>query len=213
MKFRKRQGSVLAEEFRVTFLTIGSIFLFGMGFQFSRMIEIDIHRVSASQSVDFLSSGFSSGPQLEMVFIGSPRCKWSNQPELPALINKIRSDLSILADSLGMSFNAVGIAVDWDPVAGLEYLAGIGQFNEMSSGGNWGNSMVLKHIWSDGSAVPSTPQLLVYSRDLRVPSVGGAWASFAEINREKVFGKVGFQAIKGWAENGSQVPRLTQVWD
>jgi hypothetical protein len=86
------------------------------------------------------------GPQLEMVFIGESQCPWSSHPDLAQAISATTRRLALLADSLGMSFRTIGVALDWSPRVGFEYLTGIGWFDEMSLGYNWGNSMALRYF-------------------------------------------------------------------
>ncbi len=105
------------------------------------------------------------GPHLVLAFVGSSRCHWSNVPELPAAIEELKLALARLADEQGLAFKAVGIAVDWMPEQGMEYLSRFGKFDEVSVG-------------FKQSGIPATPKTAISSHVMgstvsRTEFVGG----------------------------------------
>ncbi|MGH7483907.1 MAG: hypothetical protein ACRELV_17290 [Longimicrobiales bacterium] len=142
-----------------------------------------------------------------MVYIGSSVCASSNQPHLPQSIETIKIRLARLARERGMSFKAVGIALDWAPAPGIEHLAKFGLFDEVSAGYNWGNTLALRYLWSEAPARASTPQVVVYQRELIAPTDSGDVLHYAELERRRLVAKIGSGDIIEWAASGVQLPK------
>jgi hypothetical protein len=67
----------------------------------------------------------------------------------------------------------LGVAIDWDPVLGFEYLQRIYPWHQISTGRNWLNATVLNFIWNDPRVLPVTPQVLVIRHHLETRIVSG----------------------------------------
>jgi hypothetical protein len=149
-----------------------------------------------------------TGPQLVMVYVGSSTCPWSNHPELPAAVERIKYQLWRYAESRELSFKAIGLTVDWSPRHGIDHLDRFGLFDEVASGYGWGGNMQLRYLWSEGGAIPSTPQVIVYARRFTAPVGSGDSLTYGEKDRRTVAGRRGWQDIISWADSGA---RLTPI--
>ncbi len=107
----------------------------------------------------------TQGPELVLLFAGSSTCGYSNDPDLPEVIEALKLELAAHAEEQGASFRAVGVAVDWIPEAGLEHLATFGAFDELSVGSNWTNHTLVRHTWDQGHT-PATPAVFIIERTL-----------------------------------------------
>lgn len=58
----------------------------------------------------------------------------------------------------------IGVALDGHPDAGYEYLRRLGPFDEISSGGAWGNYVFSDLVWETSSRIAVVPQVLVIER-------------------------------------------------
>ncbi len=147
-----------------------------------------------------------AGPQILMVYVGNSQCVWSEDASLPDAVERIKVRLAEQAEKQGMSFKAVGVALDWQAEAGLEHLENFGRFDEISSGYNWANTLALEYLWSDREVSPSTPQILVYERYLVAPRDSTDPLLYAEEGPRRILVKRGLAEIVDWAESGVSVP-------
>lgn len=140
------------------------------------------------------------GVQLEVVFIGQSQCPWSSEQGLLDSIKLLKGYFSQLADSAGITYRTVGIALDWSPRAGFDYLARMGWFDEISLGYSWGNSMASGYFWGDAVTTAGTPRLLVFRRRLIVPRASDSLhVEVGEADRHLVLELRGASAIKAFA--------------
>lgn len=77
-------------------------------------------RVAATRHADSLAT--RDGPSLLVVYIGSSRCPWCRDPKLPGLLEAVHGWAMAYADSLGMGYRMVGLAVDRQAESGLDHL-------------------------------------------------------------------------------------------
>ena len=188
--------------------------LFGGGFLASARsgLELRIRKTPGSDSATSYIPPYRSrtGTQLVMVYFGSSRCAGSNRPELPAAVEALKRGLAGSARREGMSFMAIGVALDWAPEAGIEYLSKVGRFDEVAAGYNWGNSLALRYMWAEASVAPATPQVVLYKRGFTLPDSGGP-TRYADSKLEFVGGAVGLPAILAWAHSGRMLPDSAAV--
>lgn len=64
----------------------------------------------------------------------------------------------------------IGVAIDRSVEQGLAVLKRFGDFDEISVGSEWANTMLLEYIWRDTLAFSTVPQLLVIERHTVVDS-------------------------------------------
>jgi hypothetical protein len=144
------------------------MFLFGGWL--SRHYELSISLESTSSS-DMAEGRYEphyrqvDGPQLVLLFVGSSTCLWSNDSRLPEALETLKVQLSEHARKHGLQFRAIGVSVDWRSDDGVQYLAGLGAFDEISIGSNWTNSTLLDYVWERGGIV-ATPAVFVYRHEL-----------------------------------------------
>jgi hypothetical protein len=67
-----------------------------------------------------------AGPQIEMVYVGGSDCAGSNQPGFPKAVDRLKKRLAMAARARGMSFRAVGLAVEWSVQKGEAHLNKLG---------------------------------------------------------------------------------------
>ena len=143
-----------------------------------------------------------SGDELVFVFVGSSRCRWSNDPQLPSLVKKGRTAVTAQAIEASMGFAAIGITSDVVPESGVEHLGRFGGFDQVVTGMGWRNVGLMKYL--DGPA--ATPQVLVLARSVVVEA--GHW----EVRNERLLvRRHGLSGIRQWVKDGSRVPGLAEV--
>lgn len=178
------------------------IFLTGVVLSRGYDLEFQIRKIGSRADTTVYTPDHTrrSGEQLVMVYFGSASCAWSNQPSLPDAVETIKRSLAVRAEEQGMTFKAVGVALDWSPEQGIAHLEKMGRFDEISAGYNWGNTLALQHIWSDAFAAPTTPQILVYTRVFVAPEGEGSPLQYEATLKEVVITKSGLDAIQEWVD-------------
>lgn len=175
--------------------------------------------VAASSSTGGFSEETATDGELVMVFISSSQGPANKDPDLAWSVRTAKVALRSKAEAAGIDFSAAGVAIDWDPREGWEYLingqteqdtrSGFGEWDEVHVGRNWRNEMVVKFVFRadrEGleQAVPiaTVPQVLVIERSFETIRDG-------RFNRI-VYGPdvtlvrlVGVQALRAWAGNGA----------
>lgn len=147
------------------------------------------------------------GSNILLIYIGSARCPWCADPRVPGALKSLHERVRTQAESAGMGFRSVGIAVDLRPEEGLRHLRKVGpMFRELASGGEWQGLAVAPLIWGDSLGRPGTPQVLVvHRRVIQIPS--DIAATRTEISDQHVvFRAVGLDQILDWAAAGLHVP-------
>jgi hypothetical protein len=155
--------------------------------------------------------GTVDGPQLVMIYFGSAHCAWSNAKGFPATLEKVKLGLEQEARDHGWSFEAVGVALDWDAKEGLDHLRKFGEFDEVSAGLNWGNALAIKYF---GDRIPepaSTPQVLVVLRNLLQPNFQKGLFTYRVNNERLVARKSGLYQIESWISNGLPLPGFPPI--
>lgn len=145
------------------------------------------------------------GEQLVMVYVGASSCGWSNAPGVSKAVKALKRALAAHAQAEGMSFKAVGVALDWNPEVGVKHLRKFGLFDEISAGYNWGNSLAINDAWSVNNGRPRTPTVVAYRRRFTVPKPGGAMV-YREEGRQVLGVASGRREIVRWAESEEVLP-------
>jgi hypothetical protein len=115
-------------------------------------------------------SPLPNGATLEAVFVGASTCAASRSSALP---RDLKAALSLLRDSAtaaGISFSTIGVALDWVPADGINWLKRIADFDEVIAGRNWANLGAIDYLWNDSLTVPAMPQLIVAIRTVATDS-------------------------------------------
>ena len=139
--------------------------------------------------------------ELVLVYFGSASCVWCSNPDLPGIIDSVKSAVRAHAAAHGMSFTALGVALDWDAKEGMAHLDKIGRFDDIATGRSiYGlGARTYKHL------LDGTPQVSVLKRTPSTLS-DGAPTHFEEkelIRQTSVYG------IATWVRRGAPIPADT----
>ena len=147
-----------------------------------------------------------SGDELVFVFIGSSRCRWSNDPQLPSLVKQARTAVTAQAQVASMGFAAIGLTSDVAPENGVEHLRRFGGFDQIVTGMGWRNIGMMKYLYGEMYGPAVTPQVLVLARSVVVE------AGIRSVRNERLLvRRHGLSGIRRWIEGGSRIPQLGEV--
>jgi len=142
------------------------------------------------------------GHEITMVFVGSPDCTFSTSPDVEAAVRKLKLEAAAATADAGIPFRAIGVSVNDNPEDGIRFLAGLGQFDEISAGGYYGNSTAQRFIFGRAPGPAATPQVILLERlsdpdgppgsfrETVLSRLSGA-SSILEEAREGTFARVG----------------------
>jgi hypothetical protein len=142
------------------------------------------------------SVNYPSQDELVLVYIGSPDCAASRQPELPELMERAVRLLAVQAERSGQYPTAIGVIVSSRVDRGLEYLRAYPYLNEIVVGNSWRNSGILRYLAGENAGPLAIPQIVVLSRRR---SDGGVGVEDEVV----VLRRVGVPAITRWVEGGA----------
>jgi hypothetical protein len=147
---------------------------------------------------------------LVLVYLGASTCGWSNAAGMPELIDSVKIAMAQVARARGWSFEAVGIALDWDPEAGFAHLQKMGRFDEVATGYNWGNTLAMRYFGEYSAEAPSTPELILVHRFLNAPNFESGPFMLEVTDEGVLYRAVGGIEIQRWARNHFPVPASAQ---
>jgi hypothetical protein len=182
---------------------VGLLFVAGVALSYNYDLRVGVEqRGSRLNDVGYVPSyARQSGPQILMVYVGSSTCPWSNLPEVPPAVETIKTRLADYALDRGLSFKALGVALDWSAQRGFQHLSKFGLFDEVSAGYSWGNSVAMRYLGLDGSVPVATPVILVYQQSFVAPRDSGDSGAYEERDRRTLLVKRGNQEITDWANS------------
>jgi hypothetical protein len=138
------------------------------------------------------------GDGVVVLYFTASKCGNCGSDSLQLAVERMKILLAERAKSNGLEFSAVGIAQDWDPMAGVEHLKKHGQFDEIASGNNWQGMATIHYLWRDHPGPPSLPQVVVIRRSLsRTPASMTFGADLVLLR------KVGSIEILDWVARGA----------
>lgn len=147
---------------------------------------------------------YGPSDQLMFLYFASSTCSWCTRPETPGIIRTALEDVSAAAAANDLGFVSVGVALDWIPARGVEYLQGVAEFQQISAGYRWANIAAV-----DLPGLPpiaSTPQVVVVRRQLVTGGDNEGGGVFSSSGHEVLVHKIGLFDISSWADNGSPLP-------
>lgn len=147
-----------------------------------------------------------SGDELVFVFIGSSRCRWSNDAQLPSLVKQARTAVTALAQEASIGFAAIGLTTDVVPESGVEHLGRFGGFDQIVTGMGWRNIGLMKYLHGELYGPAATPQVLVLARSVVVEA-----GHRAVRNERLLVRRHGLSGIREWVEGGSRIPQFGDV--
>lgn len=165
------------------------------------------------------------GNELIAVFFSSSTCVANHNPEFDDAIREMKVLLSRQAKDLGLSFSVVGVALDWDPSTGTDYLMkgtweggthDFGAFDEIVAGRKWGNSAAVKYMQRlspEGCPIPEgvrkgVPQVFLVERRADNWRVDG---NFTYREERFLLQLCGGDKIIEWVSKGAPVPKALSV--
>ncbi|GEM_PF-1007941 len=139
--------------------------------------------------------------EILFVYIGSHSCKFSNDEDLPNLIEQAKLITQDLAREHEYEMSTLGAAIDWSVEDGLRHLGKFGLFDEVISGRKWQNTSARLFIYENIPGAAATPQLVLVKRRFAPSSFG------RQIVEEKLLvRKVGKDEIADWLFIGAPIP-------
>jgi hypothetical protein len=108
------------------------------------------------------------------VVIGSSTCGISASPTSRAALASAWQSIHREAESIGLPFRSIGIAVEHNLASGLRFLNSLGDFDEISVGRAWDNTAAWRYTVSAFGGRAVVPQILVMVRrtDPQLPRSG-----------------------------------------
>ena len=146
----------------------------------------------------------AEGLQREIVVVFAS-ASWCVANEEDGFREAVSSVLASVRDRKVASEESIilhGLALDWLPRDGFQYLEDYGPFDEISAGRNWYNTTVAEVIWSTPGIRPTVPQILVLERRVRRTEQG-----FDIIRTEVAWQAAGVGEIK---EAADEIDRVLQ---
>lgn len=149
----------------------------------------------SADSSDVREDRHQNGTEVLAIFVASSTCGASEYAGLAAAVRRIRSQLKHDAGQEGKRFVFMGIALDQDPMVGIEFLREFGPFDEIQSGGGWLNAGSISFIIRDYPARREVPQLILLERVVKV--VDG---SIEDLSDRLIGRRTGSDAIVAFAD-------------
>lgn len=137
--------------------------------------------------------------EINLIYIGSSRCVFSNSEILYRTVDSIKSKLRNLSTLHGIGFSSIGIAADWNPMVGINHLKNFGNFDEIISGNFWYNNGIIKYVGERGNEA-STPQIILTFRTYTEQ------IKFDIVEEKKILSLNGEYQIVEWFNKGAQLP-------
>jgi hypothetical protein len=144
------------------------------------------------------------GREFVVVYVGMTGCGASRDPELREAVRRMKPMLARQAAARSVALTISGVALDWGTEKGVEYLRGLGAWDEISVGSNWTNLGAVHHIWAHPDRRAAVPQILVLERTV---VEGPRRISVSDERRVAVLTGVG--EIVDWVKGGSPLPADT----
>jgi hypothetical protein len=115
------------------------------------------------------SPRLTSGDQEQavMVLLIAQSCDVSGRSDVRTGVSRLHRTLTDSLAAKGIPLWTVGVAVDVDPVAGLEALSVYPWLHEVIAGGGWLNSGVRRFVWESDQVPPRLPQAVFVRRRLQ----------------------------------------------
>jgi hypothetical protein len=186
--------------------TAATLAIFAAAFVSTHRQWIPTQRLLASHDAYQPAAAIKGGTELVVVYIGSARCAWSNRPELPGALERIKLLTQAKANHRALRFVSLGVSKDVLVRDGLKHLAKFGGFDEIATGHGVLNAAMLKYVFQDIRGVPATPQVLVTAR------ISDYYKTTPAIRNEQLLiRRVGLAEILEWERDGAPIPTLPSV--
>jgi len=152
----------------------------------------------AQESAYTPDSDLTDGKEIIAIYFGATSCGPCYDPELKKDIQELKTLLNRHAKEMGYAFSITGAALDWEVVAGFEFLQEVGPFDEIVVGRNWDNLAAVEYLWADPSSMPAMPQIVLIEREGRKVNNRREYSE-----NEVVAHHVSATVISQWVEAGA----------
>jgi hypothetical protein len=132
----------------------------------------------------------ASGTEVILYFIASSTCGASRHPSLPQAMQRIHNRVADSVKAQNKRVVYVGVGVDENPTASLDFLKQYGPFDEVIAGGSWLGTGAVDLLIRGLPGPLVLPQLLIVERDVEA----GKKAISVSADRVQAR-KLGFQEI------------------
>ena len=107
--------------------------------------------------------------------------------------------------STNRAFLMRGVSIEPSVEAGIRHLSRLAQFDEVSVGGNWTNSAVVRYLGVHNGRVSDSPipELIILEREVRFDG-----DRMLEVGPERELARfIGIDKIQGWVTSGAPLPQ------
>ena len=172
---------------RVTTLSIGGI------------MAVAVFSVSATKSPSAATPRVTR--EVIAVYLGTVGT--DAQSGMTTAVREMKMALAKQAAASGRQFVSRGVSLDPTVEGGLQHLALLGQFDEISVGDNWTNSVVVRYLGPNfGDSRAAIPQVVLLEREVQQEN------STLIVGPERELGRyIGVDKIGAWVRQGAPLPR------
>lgn len=161
-----------------------------------------IPAANAPDSVRLAAFGIRPGRQLIAYVLVSSHCGYCQRDDTKAALASVRTSLRRAHARDFQAIRVIGVAVNTEVDAGLEYLRSVGMasFDEISAGDGWLNEQIGQLIWRAKTTDASVPQVVVVSRPMTA-RLGPMAVTYGSDSTLAVV--AGPKAITSWVRGGT----------
>ena len=140
------------------------------------------------------------GREVVAVYIGAKSCGPCQEESLKQAVERMKVLLAEQAESKGRPFSIIGVATDASVKDGLTFLAGCGEFDEVSAGRGWHNSLFGQHVSGVDSRFGALPQVIVFEQEVSEGRPGLKIGAARYLARH-----LGTTGIRAWVDRGARL--------
>jgi hypothetical protein len=166
----------------------------------------------ASVTVTTAATRFRSAPRPELVVMHQVIAVYLGtagtdaQSGITTAVRDMKVALVSQTTASGRQFISRGVSLEPSVDGGLKHLALLGPFDEVSVGGNWTNSAVVRYLGNNiGPDRPHAviPQVVLLERDIREDD-----NRHLDVGPERELGRyIGTDEISAWVARGAPIPK------
>lgn len=128
-------------------------------------------------------------------------CTFCGDPEFVNAYRRSVASVRGRAEVEGVGFLTLGVALDADAMAGVEFLERYGSFDQISSGYGWANAIAVD--FRGMPLINEVPQIVVWRRVL----MGAGTAGVVHTRNQRLVARmIGLPELAAWLERGTPLP-------
>ncbi len=138
-----------------------------LGGSYGAVYALRSHREVARLETAPAAQAYPTGEYLTAYMIMSSKCHFCTSDSAKTTIRGLRAAVRRAAGDRYARVSVVGVAIDPDVRAELQFIQSIGAgdaFDQISIGGGWLNHLIAELSWQDGFAEPAMPQIVFTER-------------------------------------------------